>query len=299
MVARCLHELGVYMGDVRNATYEDPAFSTLIERLRTVDGASDEASSTWAELRALIQQRNAEQDVWGWKIPGLFVPRLLSELRNPCVIVAHRDLVAVSARIAASENSSFEATYRHFSQLQQQIHDQAIGLECPRLLVSYEKALSNKDAFVDVLGRFIGIDAGATRIRHARASITPSPARYLADTAATEVHGNLDGVFDGEIMGWAARPNAPGATVTVHIDIDDRYDFSVMTDVERPDVARHLEALRGEPLPEGHGRYGFALAIPSELRDGEAHKVTVRVVDTEDYRIGYSPQRLVFPSWLS
>ena len=121
MVACCLRELGVYMGDVRNATYEDPAFSTLIERLRTVDGAGDEASLTWTELRELIQQRNAEHDVWGWKVPGLFAPKLLSELRNPCVIVAHRDLVAVSARIAASENSSFEATYRHFSQLQRRI----------------------------------------------------------------------------------------------------------------------------------------------------------------------------------
>lgn len=295
MVACCLNALGVYMGDIRNATYEDPAFTTLINRLRACVKAGDDTSATWQELRQLIAHRNENHSIWGWKFPGLFLLEMLAELREPCVIVTHRDLVAICNRIAESENQSFLRVYGHFSGMQQQIHEQTLALGCPRLLVSYEKALTDKEAFVKALDRFVGTQASESQLRAACAAITRSPSQYLADTRSTDVQGNLDGVVDGKIMGWAAKPDAPETPVTVNINIDGRYDFRVETIVDRPDVARHLFEMNGVRIREGRCGYGFALTIPTNLRDGKEHAVTVSVVDTDSYRIGYSPQRMRFP----
>lgn len=292
MAARCLHELGVPMGRVGNATYEDADFVTLVNRLRA-EGEAE--AGIRDELRALIARRNAEHDVWGWKVPGLPVPGVIEALRNPCLVVVHRDTVALCSRMAASEGADFLAAYRHFGRLEAELHERVLSLSCPRLFVSYEKALADPDAFVSALARFAGV-TDEVRRRAATEAVEPGGAQYLADTRAVAVHGNLDGVFDGRIMGWAARPGAPDEPVTVRVAIDGTHAFDAVTDIDRPDVSAHLAYLAGADDRGSSDAHGFGLVIPDELCDGGEHEVAVRVVGTEDFRIGDSPQRLRFPA---
>lgn len=291
MAARCLHELDVDMGRISNATYEDAEFVTLINQLR----AGTDPSSTWQALRNLVEKRNGEKSLWGWKVPGVPIPEVFDLLRNPCLILVHRDMVAMCSRLADSEQQDFLDVYRHFNKLQSELHEIAFSLPYPRLFVSYEKALADPERFSRILARFIGINAGEDDLRRASEAVIPSPAAYVADTRAVAIHGNLDGVFGNRIMGWAARPAVPEAPIRVRITIDGEHVFDIVTRTSRPDVTRHLAYLSGSDLAETSDGHGFEVVIPPELQDGREHEIVVEVVGTEDYRIGDSPQWLWFP----
>lgn len=291
MAAQCLHELDVDMGRISNATYEDAEFVTLINQLR----AGTDLSSTWLALRNLVEKRNGERSLWGWKVPGVPIPEVLGLLRNPCLVLVHRDMVAICSRLADSEQQDFLDVYRHFNKLQSELHEIVLSLPYPRLFVSYEKALADPERFTRTLARFVGINAGEDDLQRASEAIIPTPPAYVADTRAVAIHGNLDGVFGNRIMGWAARPAVPGEPIRVRITIDGEHVFDVVTRTSRPDVTRHLAYLRGSDLAGGSDEHGFELAIPLELQDGREHEIAVEVVGTKDYRIGDSPQRLSFP----
>src|SRR5262245_59545157 len=88
MIAGLLRLAGIPMG-----TQIDPTTSEDIEFRQRRPGA----------LRALIEKRNAEHFVWGWKAPDSiqFLPQLLPGVRSPHVIMIIRDPFATTRREAA------------------------------------------------------------------------------------------------------------------------------------------------------------------------------------------------------
>jgi hypothetical protein len=90
---------------------------------------------------------------------------------------------------------------------------------------------------------------------------------------AADVRGNLDGVKDGFVWGWAALVQDPNATATVHLYVDGDEAHGVdegalATTFERDDVNAALGA---------SGTHGFGLSLPDALRDGLSHELRVYV----------------------
>ena len=78
------------------------------------------------------------------------------------------------------------------------------------------------------------------------------------------MHGYLEGVLHGEVLGWCYLPHEPQIRLEVEVLVD-----------ERP-VARGLAALPRDGLvraSHGDGRYGFRIPLPAALADGGTHRL--------------------------
>jgi hypothetical protein len=156
MVAGVARALGLDLGQVgQRKNNEDPRFQGL----------------PVPEMREVIEARNQERDVWGWKYPaaGSYLPKLSNWLRNPCFIVVYRDPVAAalsqerrdravnrrSARLALHESESNNAVNTSF----------ALATERPCLLLSNERAIADPGGLVDDIATFLGQEAPSGPLR--------------------------------------------------------------------------------------------------------------------------------------
>jgi hypothetical protein len=109
------------------------------------------------------------------------------------------------------------------------------------------------------------------------------PAATQAAPGKTAVyHGSLDGTSGEYIIGWAWDPDHPNDSVTVAF-----YDGDTLLGATKADTLR--KDLADKKI--GTGKYGFALPIPTGLRDGKAHQVHARLQGT-DTELADSPKSL-------
>ncbi len=94
VVAKILQSLGIYMGDKVSAVMEDIELFTCLEQ------------NNIEKAKEIIQNRNLQYKIWGWKRPEAFLYyNLWKELfRNPHIIIIFRDPLAVSLRNFLSVN---------------------------------------------------------------------------------------------------------------------------------------------------------------------------------------------------
>jgi hypothetical protein len=180
LVARILKNLGVFMGDEfapsdrEYETIEDAEFQQLLHRrdllARAEIDAGDFTAGEIASLRALINRRDADHDLWGWKYPGSVVWYLHAGieryLRNPHFVTVFRDPLAVfqheldkdrmePADARKRGGRSFEWVGLQYRRLIEHVAQS----DAPHLLVSYERATtggeSAKAALVDALTEFL------------------------------------------------------------------------------------------------------------------------------------------------
>ena len=123
------------------------------------------------ELWAVVEQRNAEADVWGWKYPagGRYITELSGALRNPYFIVVYRDPVAVAKSQLARDAESKRRTERLA------LHEAASSIalntgfvlasERPVLLVSNERAVKEPEGLIDDVAAFLGAPAPTDPLR--------------------------------------------------------------------------------------------------------------------------------------
>ncbi|MGK2875675.1 MAG: glycosyltransferase [Nocardioides sp.] len=156
MVAGILRGLGLDLGQTgARKNNEDPRFHP----------------RPWRELAEVVEQRNAEAPVWGWKYPQAvnYLADIYPALRNPYFIVIYRDPVAaalsgqrldkkVNARteqMAINEANSNNAANTGF----------VLSVDRPCLLLSNERALADPEGLVDTVAEFIGVAAPTGDLR--------------------------------------------------------------------------------------------------------------------------------------
>lgn len=146
MTAGVLRALGLDLGDVgRRKNNEDPNFQ----------------SGGPTRMRAAIEKRNAEQDVWGWKFPAAatYLPAVFRSIRNPFLVVVYRDPVAAAlsqARLDGRHNRRSARISLHEGNANTNMNTGfVLATDRPCLLISNEKALHDPSPLIDELADFL------------------------------------------------------------------------------------------------------------------------------------------------
>ena len=276
MIAGALQQLGVDMmgGRRPNTVFEDVVLGQAME------------VKDYSKLSQLIAERNRLGPVWGWKRPSAltYMARVERYFRSPRYVVVFRDLLAIANRnrisVRADLLDNLYDTAEHYRRLLAFVRKSAR----PMLLVSYEKAMLNRQAFVDALSAFAG-EVGHDRRDVAEKFICTNADTYLASARNWSAQGEISTVEADRVMGWAFVPGSSDA-VAVRLIINGRLFGTQLADLPRPSlVDRKMH-------PTGCCGYNFRLPQHKRLRDGD--RVSVRVVG-ESRELGASPQRYVSP----
>jgi hypothetical protein len=172
MVAKMLREIGVFMGseyarpDPEYDNVEDREFQQLLHRwpILTKDSISevDFPREIMDPVVELIERRNLQHSLWGWKYPGTVLwclyGGLTKYLRNPHFITVFRDPVAIfqhqadkgcipAADIRRKEGLSLRWIAKH----NQHLVEHVMQSNAPHLLVSYERTMTGGEEAIESL----------------------------------------------------------------------------------------------------------------------------------------------------
>jgi hypothetical protein len=265
MLAAVLKAGGIFMGE-RTAigTHEDQQIAALLQPRQRRD------------LRLLIEQRNQDHNLWGFKLPSrqILQPSLFRLLRHPYLVVIFRDILAIAGRRQISKGESLQ------SQLTQSLGEYRRlvrfldRIDHPCLLISYEKALLDPDMLVDQLDHFLGLHLDATTKAACRSSIQVSPAIYRREVREQQGwQGRLEEIHKDRIKGWAFVGQAD-APARVEIWINGLLQHVCIAGRPRPDVQSEHQ------LRTSACGFCFELTPPSQqLKPGD--QVSARLAETE------------------
>lgn len=119
------------------------------------------------QMRESLREYNEQHQIWGWKNPYAidYLPEIWSEIRNPHLICVMRDAVANGQGLHRWEDFGATRAVREVLQRQTRNMDMISERDCPSLMISYEKAISEPDFFVEELGQWLGIEVKKARSR--------------------------------------------------------------------------------------------------------------------------------------
>lgn len=159
MVAGVARELGVNLGRNLGNNHEDPEFIT----------------EDLYEIRRVVARRNADNDVWGWKMPhsSLYIAGLLPEIRDPFVIVVFRNLMAVVESHMKRSGADFATAFEVAAEREAQVAATVPAIKCPLMVVNYDKAIRKPDTLVDQLCAFLHLQPSDNGRQRALEMINP------------------------------------------------------------------------------------------------------------------------------
>lgn len=173
MVAAAVEALGVYLGpeeDLRNFHFEDQIMNRPYLN----------------EQHDCIKQRDAEHSVWGWKDPGAIHPlvELAHAVRNPRVIIVFRDMLAsIQGEMRFDEVHGISRPFNNLIDSTMNAYDKNWSFikrtKLPTLLVSYERAVRERNAFLDEVISFLQIDPTPEQRTKALDRISPDGGYYI------------------------------------------------------------------------------------------------------------------------
>ncbi|WP_306151168.1 hypothetical protein [Roseovarius sp. MMSF_3281] len=151
MVAGAMVGLGVPMGDDLPVNIEDRSFNP--------DGRSEGLDEFLQTLPEAIAERNQKFDHWGWKYPRAerYLEKIADDLRNLHLVVVLRDPVPACLRtLKRGEHDPMDVVRKR---IKMEARNMAMveRLCCPTLLVSYERAASRPEAFLQELAAFLEV----------------------------------------------------------------------------------------------------------------------------------------------
>jgi hypothetical protein len=123
-------------------------------------------------------------------------------------------------------------------------------LDCPVLLLSYEKSLVFPADFIDAIVRFGDLPRGTALRERLIELIEPNRRDYI-DVVRRQYTGIIEGITGGFLCGWS-RLTASADPVALELLADDRQV-----------LAFHAELFRQDLLDAGYGagRHGFRLDL--------------------------------------
>lgn len=226
MMSSLLHSFGIFIGDrFDKAVFED------------VDVAGFVDKADFAGLKRLAEARNAAHKVWGFKRPNAYrvLPEIVKVLRKPRVIVLFRDILAISMRNHVSVQMDI------LPALPRLVHDYGVlvsnisALNCPMMLVSYEKFLQFPRESVQATAAFSGVDLDDAQIAGCLEIVRNGPETYL-QSSRFRYTGHVDRVVNGKLRGWAMVVGQPKIKAKVHLVSDGRVIASGAASRPRPDL---------------------------------------------------------------
>jgi hypothetical protein len=242
LVASILRQVGIFMGaDINDIVHEDEAVAKVVEA-RDRDG-----------LKVLIGERNAAYGTWGFKLPMLcrwLDPDDMALFHDPHVIVPFRDAVAISVRASLSEYQEQMPALRQAADELGAMVAFADRLHCPKLLLSYEKALVFPGDFVDAITRFCDLPESEALRARLVGLIEPNRPSYIAG-ARRRYEGIIEGVTEGRLYGWC-RLTGVADPVALELFADGQMVLDFVAGTFRQDL---LDAGYGQ------GTHGFYLDL--------------------------------------
>lgn len=195
LAAGSLHHLGVFLGDQSAA----PVFEDM-----RLSNAFEQRSSEKPE--EIISDYNSRYEVWGWKRPSNLnnLGSLDRILRNPLYIVIFKDVFSIANRNRIS--MGVIDVYDNISKALDQyriINDFIAKTRSAKMLVSYDKAVADKELFLNALCDFAGIRSTSEQVEAAKLFITPNPREYYESTRINRVLGYIDVITDSCVSGWS------------------------------------------------------------------------------------------------
>jgi len=180
MVAKMLREIGVFMGseyappDPEYDNVEDREFQDLLHRWPILTkeslGEIDFPRELMEPLVALIERRNRQHSLWGWKYPGTVLwclyGGLAKYLRNPHFVTVFRDPVAIFQHEvdkgcigAADIRRETGLSLRWIANQNRHLIEHVMQSDAPHLLVSYERTMTGgeeaREALIETLTAFV------------------------------------------------------------------------------------------------------------------------------------------------
>ena len=257
LVASILQRAGLFIGDkINDVIYEDEEISAAL------------TARDFAALERIIALRNKDHPTWGFKYPRLWHALEAARLGlfdRPHVIIPFRDPIAMAVRTSLSDYQdpihAFQGAMSNLSALAMFIE----RLQCPYLLLSYEKALLFPRDFIDGVARFCNLSINDSMRRQLLAEIEPNRPRYLA-SARRRFDGFVEGIWGGGLYGWCCLTRSP-EPVALELLIDDRVALRFQADRFRQDL---LDAGLGK------GCHGFFIDLAT-LKARPESMIRVRV----------------------
>jgi hypothetical protein len=263
LVAGVLREVGIFMGDQLNAVvHEDEVLAKML------------IEQNFGALTHLIRERDSTYGTWGFKFPMLSKPLGPDELAlfsDPHVIVPFRDPVSIAVRNSLSEYQQPMRALRTAVEEQTALLAFIERLECPSLLLSYEKSLVFPREFIETILRFCDLPGSDALCNRLIRLIEPNQQTYIAQVRRY-YGGVIDGMSDGYLHGWC-RLTAASEPVTLEMLVDDRLKLTFVADRFRQDL---LDA------GYGNGHHAFAIALRKfRLRASSIIRIKVAGQDVE------------------
>ena len=156
MIANVVRSMGIFLGNDLPVNLEDNGFNwDILSRLKPELSRVDRITS----IKKVIEDRNAQYNVWGWKYPraNVYFKDISSELVNPMLICVFRDVVASTARGVVRRREDPFNLMRRALDLQSSNLRLIQQSKLPTLLVSYEKAIADPLQLVTSLNRFMSL----------------------------------------------------------------------------------------------------------------------------------------------
>lgn len=241
-VAGSLASFGIYMGDdINSANHEDKKIiSSIPGKAKGLLG-----SSAWGDFSAIAKEYAGAHQRWGFKYPSIHshLFKINKLLTNPRYIFVYRDIFAISNRRSEifSNDSQIESM-QNCLRLYKNIMDFIRKEQPTSLLVSYEKMLTNTDAYVNTLSEFCGLSPTDEILKRTAELIMPSPAAYknwshnhkqAQELDTTSYRGRVHTADRKMITGWATNLKKDDP-VTVEIYIDGNLHGRSLSDKNRP-----------------------------------------------------------------
>jgi hypothetical protein len=107
-------------------------------------------------------------------------------MRSPHVIITSRDPLAIAMRRASILGTQVLPTFAQSISSMLSLHDIVQKLECPVLLLSYEKGLTRPRDCASILASFCGIDADQRVLEAAANTIHNKHPAYFRPVRAPE-----------------------------------------------------------------------------------------------------------------
>lgn len=206
MVAGVIRALGINMGRRAGLNHEDPRFM-----------AEEEA-----KLVRAIKERNAEDKVWGFKMPKAVnkLDFFDKKLRAPYYVIAHRNLAAVADSWEQRGAGQYLDVLQRSLDYHQLILQHLRQSTRPALLVNYERSAQERELTVREIATFLNLDVDEAALQRAADMITGdgkgyvnlpehffnvAPARGMPQRPRLAVVSNAEEVVDAD--GWVTFEN--------------------------------------------------------------------------------------------
>jgi len=214
VVAGTLHALGVFMGGAQSPVFEDLKLSLAFEK------------KSKESFKSVVEEYNQKNDIWAWKRPSsLYELNMVAKtVRNPYFIFVFRDFVSISNRNSISMKFDFKKGLVSALDDYAKIVKFIKKTNYPSLFVSSEKAVSNKEHFIEAVSEFCQLTPTQEQKSKALTFISPDSAEYLSKTRIDRSQGWVDEWYlqTGVLRGWAHFPAQSDKNAIVQVMVDNQ-----------------------------------------------------------------------------